>query len=540
MNYDIFEKLITKAKNKPYKISKFYKAIKKRPHAHPKVSLRSLLLIHKYLLHGPPAVINKIVLSIIESITSLWSSTKNKEIQKYFSGTFRQTILQYCKIIELKYELNKNLPGDWKNLEISNKIILTDLVNYYQTLNIYSLFLFNLSDFTQIYKDIITTILEEQDKINNSIIPCIKESNDSSIILAYEEYHEKNLSFLHQFYKKYPLADWETDAIAETENVYKLRRTTLMGRRDSINLSQEVEKENSIMPPVSEPAPPRPKQINKEGYILSLADLEFEEIIGLGGSCTVYKGQYKEREVAIKVMKKSVNNAFIKEFDREVQTLSKISHPNLVPFLGACKGEKFCIVTEYCKGNTLFNLLHERHSVKLSWKQRISFAKDIANGMNFLHECNPPIIHRDLKSLNLLLSEVINSSEDMATIKITDFGVSRNVSDEKMTGMMGTCHWMAPEVLNDSQYSLPADVYSFGIVLWELIARETPYKNLSPTVIPYQVLTMEKRPDLQAIQNNCPEELKNLVVSCWSQIASNRPTFRDIITLLNRIDLRNN
>jgi serine/threonine protein kinase len=195
-----------------------------------------------------------------------------------------------------------------------------------------------------------------------------------------------------------------------------------------------------------------------------------------------------------------------------------------------------CIVTEYCAGSTLFELLHEKTSTRLSWKLRLGFAKDIAQGMAYLHSATPPIIHRDLKSLNLLLSRSITDINSSTTIKITDFGVSRPASADKMTGMMGTCHWMAPEVLSDSIYSLPADVYSFGIVLWEIISRERPYKDLNPTVIPYQVLNIGKRPGMEFVKKNCPEELKKLVTLCWAQNPSDRPTFQQIVELLNTLD----
>ena len=117
-------------------------------------------------------------------------------------------------------------------------------------------------------------------------------------------------------------------------------------------------------------------------------------------------------------------------------------------------------------------------------------AKDIATGMAYLHSVVPPIIHRDLKSLNLLLMDPITSPHDPITVKITDFGISRLYEDDMMTGQMGTCHWMAPEVLDSKPYSLAADVYSYGIVLWEIVARETPYKGLNPVTIPYHVLSL--------------------------------------------------
>lgn len=147
------------------------------------------------------------------------------------------------------------------------------------------------------------------------------------------------------------------------------------------------------------------------------------------------------------------------------------------------------IVTEYCFGGSLFSLLHEKKSVVLSNKQKFKIALDVAKGMNYLHtSSNQPILHRDLKSLNLLVVEPIQNQSDYVQAKITDFGLSRAISElegpdyssRRMTGLAGTFHWMAPEVLQSQEYTHKADVYSYGIVLWEILCREPPFKNWKP------------------------------------------------------------
>lgn len=109
----------------------------------------------------------------------------------------------------------------------------------------------------------------------------------------------------------------------------------------------------------------------------------------------------------------------------------KVRHPNLVMFVGACvdKGHVM-IVTEFCHGGTLFTLLHERHQVKLSNKQKFKMALDIAKGMNFLHtEGEFPLLHRDLKSLNLLVTDPVEGSSDHVQVKVTDFGLARAITN---------------------------------------------------------------------------------------------------------------
>lgn len=104
--------------------------------------------------------------------------------------------------------------------------------------------------------------------------------------------------------------------------------------------------------------------------------------------------------------------------------------------------------------------------------------KDITNGMIYLHSQNQPIIHRDLKSLNLLLDSVVLTDTDRINLKIADFGLARTNDTDMMTGFLGTFHWMAPEIFDNKPYSLKADVFSFGICIWEILSRETPYKDL--------------------------------------------------------------
>jgi len=136
-------------------------------------------------------------------------------------------------------------------------------------------------------------------------------------------------------------------------------------------------------------------------FMLKLADLKIEKQIGAGASAEVYKGSYKETDVAIKKLRLfDLKEENLKEFKREVSTLSRMRHPNLVLFMGAgSEHGHVVIVTEYCFGGNLFTALHEKRSVALTWQQRLRMALDTAKGMLFLHSQEPPILHRDLKSL---------------------------------------------------------------------------------------------------------------------------------------------
>ncbi|CAD8189712.1 unnamed protein product [Paramecium octaurelia] len=281
---------------------------------------------------------------------------------------------------------------------------------------------------------------------------------------------------------------------------------------------------------------------NKQGknvseWMINHDQLKLETLIGTGSSCTVYKGYWRGGEVAIKKMKiQQLNENHLKEFRREISALVTIKrHPNLVQLLGISqKEDELYIVTEYCAGGTLFDLLHRKKHLEISWQLRVKMAIQIADGMLHLHKLNPPLIHRDLKSLNLLLEQCYDQNK--INIKIADFGLARVQADngEQMTGVLGTFHWMAPEVFQNVPYTIKADVYSFAIVLWEICCRETPYKQLStnPPAIMKLVAVDNGRPDLSLIQVGCPIFLKELMIKCWDKDPTKRPTFQEVLQYL--------
>lgn len=196
----------------------------------------------------------------------------------------------------------------------------------------------------------------------------------------------------------------------------------------------------------------------------------------------------------------------------------------MLQFVAACKKPPvFCIITEYLAGGSLRKYLHhqEPHSVPLHLVLKL--ALDIARGMQYLH--SQGIIHRDLKSENLLLGE------DMC-VKVVDFGISCLESQcGSAKGFTGTYRWMAPEMIKEKHHTKKVDVYSFGIVLWELLTGLTPFDNMTPEQAAYAVSYKNARPPLPP---ECPWAFSNLINRCWSSNPDKRPHFDEIVSILEK------
>ncbi|KAL8233283.1 hypothetical protein R6Q57_003061 [Mikania cordata] len=193
--------------------------------------------------------------------------------------------------------------------------------------------------------------------------------------------------------------------------------------------------------------------------------LKFEFRISGGSYSDLFKGTFCTQDVAIKAFKDEyLYDNVQREFSQEVYIMRKIRHKNIVQFIGAStRPPNLCIVTEYMAGGSLYDFLHNQRD-HFDVPTILKIAIHISKGMNYLHENN--IIHRDLKSANLLMDE-------NGIVKVSDFGVARVQNKSGiMTAETGTYRWMAPEVIEHRPYNHKADVFSFGIVMWELLAKK--------------------------------------------------------------------
>ena len=273
-------------------------------------------------------------------------------------------------------------------------------------------------------------------------------------------------------------------------------------------------------------------------WIINSNSIKIIKIIGFGGSSDVYLGDYRGTEVAVKKLRLiDAKKDYIKEYKREVSSLVLLYHPYLVLLMGAiAEPYNLSIVTEYCKGGNLFELLYKKTHIYLSWEFKKKILLEIAIGMNYLHTNNPPILHRDLKSLNILLTNTIESSSDTTDIKISDFGLSRSYQKSCiLSGHLGTCSWMAPEIIVNKRYSTKVDVYSYGIIIWEVCTRKIPYSSMSQQHIQFYVSVKKGRPNLKIIPNDTPPKIVELMQMCWDHEPNNRPNFDYIVEYLRNL-----
>lgn len=261
-----------------------------------------------------------------------------------------------------------------------------------------------------------------------------------------------------------------------------------------------------------------------------LAEIDPKQVVkhfsvGKGAFGEVFKGLLHGKEVAIKQLyvKDKLNDELLNEFRTEVQIMITLRHPNICLMMGACtQPENLMIIMEYMHNGSVDGLIHGKKKNFLSLEQRVHMARDCALGMNWLHQMNPPFLHLDLKPANLLVDKNWN-------VKVADFGLSKIQSGKDDDGMAGgSPFYMAPEVLLGRGCDAKADVYSFGILLWEMYTREKPWHDMfeDEDELIAAVCDEEERPKIPA---DCPPALRDLIESCWHPDPEKRPTFQAML-----------
>ncbi|KAF2075102.1 hypothetical protein CYY_003579 [Polysphondylium violaceum] len=341
-------------------------------------------------------------------------------------------------------------------------------------------------------------------------------SNDATQQLHDDVVHQSPLDYLH---KRQPSA--AVTAGGQNTTPKRTRDSMLQPSTKIISNNNDIAVEQ-----IEKKLKKSPDSLNSSAVLiqdslkLSINEEEFTFVrkIGQGACGEVCQYEWKGTPVAVKVIYKSLLHKDTKgEFEKETEILKCLRHPNVVLFMGTCtlKGN-LSIITEYLNRGSLRDVLNSPLAAELDWNTKIKMSSDIAQGMNYLHTYNPKIIHRDLKTLNLLVDTNFN-------VKVSDFGLSRFVSssNEIAKTFCGTLPWIAPEVFAGNGYTTQADVFSFGIVLWEILTHKQPQGNTATTPLGHP-----------EIPPSCPLPFAELIRECCSRKPEQRPTFQQIIQKL--------
>ncbi|XP_010532192.1 PREDICTED: serine/threonine-protein kinase EDR1 [Tarenaya hassleriana] len=258
-------------------------------------------------------------------------------------------------------------------------------------------------------------------------------------------------------------------------------------------------------------------------------DLVIGERIGIGSYGEVYHADWNGTEVAVKkFLDQDFSGAALDEFKREVRIMRRLRHPNVVHFLGAVtRPPNLSIISEFLPRGSLYRILHRPNS-QIDEQRRIKMALDVAMGMNCLHTSTPTIVHRDLKSPNLLVDNNWN-------VKVCDFGLSRLKHNTFLSSKStaGTPEWMAPEVLRNEPSNEKCDVYSFGVILWELATMRLPWHGMNPMQVVGAVGFQKRRLE---IPKEVDPVVGRIIWECWQTEPNLRPSFAQLTEALKPLE----
>ena len=257
-------------------------------------------------------------------------------------------------------------------------------------------------------------------------------------------------------------------------------------------------------------------------------DLILEKHIGQGGFADVYRGKWlpQDHDVAIKVIRiQNIGDKVKEDFVKEISTMYRIRYDHILNIFGACmEPGNYALIVEYMSLGSLYDVLRQK-TLQLTWSDRWSIALQMTKGINHLHTHSKPIIHRDIKSLNVLMTRV---GQDFL-VKIGDFGLAKirhETSRQSSHGSpVGTLPWKAPELLKMAKHSEASDVYALGIVLWELATGLEPYEESDDSTIIAFVL----RGDRLDLSNEIPSLFSELISRAWMHEPGKRSTCQQLL-----------
>ncbi|XP_045156725.1 tyrosine-protein kinase CSK-like isoform X1 [Mercenaria mercenaria] len=263
-----------------------------------------------------------------------------------------------------------------------------------------------------------------------------------------------------------------------------------------------------------------PEEFALGGWTIKLDDLVIGELIGKGEFGDVHKGLYKGKAVAIKKLKD--DNRAAQSFLREASLMTSVRHPNLVSLIGIVQEGTIYLVLDFMGKGNLVEYLRSRGRSVITKKDQINFATDTCSAMAYLEDRQ--LVHRDLAARNVLVN-------DEGTAKVSDFGLANRVDyNPAQVGGKFPIKWTAPEALRDNKFTSKSDMWSFGILLWEIYSfGRVPYPRIPLADV---VMHVERGYRMEAPEG-CPPEIYTIMTEAWKGDPEKRPTFKIVLQKLH-------
>jgi len=345
----------------------------------------------------------------------------------------------------------------------------------------------------------------------------------------------------------------ERDAETEAQDLKQLASEALKAMQNKTTLSADS-MSKSPSTEILENYNQQPLHVRSraEQWELPRSEIQLTDKLGEGDGGVIYHAHWRGLDVVAKMLKADTDRSSSIDSDvakadliNEISVLSRLRHPNLVMFLGACTiGVPLIILNEYMSGGNLEDYLIGKRKDRggKPWqpppKLVLQWSVELARALCFLHNCNPIIIHRDLKPANLLLNED-------GHLKVGDFGLSKvkdlaKISGSyRMTGKTGSMRYMAPEVYQDDpQYDEKVDIYSSGLILWYIALGERPFDRVPAEVVADKAARSNLRPNLEPVKLRFGPEFAELVARAWSSDPAARPSAGQMVEELEAMGNR--
>ncbi|EDV24700.1 uncharacterized protein TRIADDRAFT_25066, partial [Trichoplax adhaerens] len=246
--------------------------------------------------------------------------------------------------------------------------------------------------------------------------------------------------------------------------------------------------------------------------------------VGRGSFGVVHKARWRSQIIAVKIIEIDQNQ---EEIQKEVDQLSQLDHPNIIQLFGISILQSApSLLMEFSDCGSLQKVLHNQKDLQYTYAHAIGWMLQSAKAVDYLHSMTPkPLMHRDLKPLNMLMFNCAT------VLKVCDFGTVCTAHTQ-MTVNKGSAPWMAPEVFQGRKYSEKCDVFSFAIIMWEIMTRREPYDHMGTERRSFTILWQVSEGKRPPLIKGIPKVLENLMTRSWAQDPDERPSFKEIVQKL--------